>query len=65
MKQSSLEEDLIYFGAHGSRVPGDKMSSMCAFVSYSDQISHAYIIGGLFLDGFFPSFWQCHSSASW
>lgn len=57
---------VIYFSAHGSRVPGNKMPFMCALcLIQGSKAVHAYIIGGLFLDFFFSSFWQCNSSACW
>lgn len=45
---------MIYFSAHGSRVPGNKMPFMCALcLKQRSKAVHAYIIGGLFLDFFF------------
>lgn len=48
---------VIYFSAHGSLVPGNKMPFMCALcLIQRSKAVQAYIIGGLFLDFFFPLF---------
>lgn len=44
---------LVYFSAHGSLVPGNKMPFTCALcLIQGSKAVHAYIIGGLFLDFF-------------